>query len=184
MSILWELFISFFQIGLFTFGGGYAMIPMIRQTVEAKGWIDTTTLVDFIAVSESTPGPFAVNIATFIGMQQKGLTGAAVATLGVVLPSFLVILLVVRFFMTFSENRFVQGALSGLRPTVVGLILAAAYSIGYTTFAGAGTVDWRAVGIFAVVFALSKVRWKKKPHPVIWIALSAVLGIVLYGSIT
>ncbi|HOW38524.1 MAG TPA: chromate transporter, partial [Bacillota bacterium] len=97
------LFLAFFEIGLFTFGGGYAMIPMIEEAVLRHGWLANTSfsLVDFIAVSESTPGPFAVNIATFIGMTEAGIPGAILATVGVVLPSFIVILLIARFFRAF-----------------------------------------------------------------------------------
>ena len=94
--ILWELFYNFFKIGLFTFGGGYAMIPMITEVVVEKGWLDLHSVVDFIAVSESTPGPFAINIATFVGSHMGGFPGAVLATLGVVLPSFLMILVVAK----------------------------------------------------------------------------------------
>ena len=96
--ILWLLFYNFFKIGLFTIGGGYAMIPMITEVVVEHGWLDVETVVDFIAVAESTPGPFAINIATFVGNHMGGLPGGILATLGVVLPSFLIILLIAKWF--------------------------------------------------------------------------------------
>ncbi len=100
------LFFTFFKIGILTFGGGYAMIPMIEDEVMRHGWLDSVdTLLDFIAVSESTPGPFAVNIATFIGYSQNGIIGAIAATLGVVLPSFIIISIIARFYTRFSRNQ-------------------------------------------------------------------------------
>ena len=123
------LFTTFFKIGLFTIGGGYAMIPMIQQSVLAHGWMTVTDMIDFIAISESTPGPFAVNIATFIGMTRGGIFGALAATLGVVLPSFIIILLIARFFLKFQDNTWVKAVLTGVRPAVVGLIASAALSI-------------------------------------------------------
>ena len=119
-----ELFFTFFRIGLFTFGGGYAMIPLLRQEVVAHGWMDGETLIRYIAICESTPGPIAVNMATFIGSSQYGLAGAAVATLGVVLPSFAVILAIAAALKQFRSNRYVDAALSGVHPAVAGMILA------------------------------------------------------------
>ena len=99
--IFLELFWTFFKIGAFTFGGGYAMLPLIQESVSAKGWLAMEELVDFVAVSESTPGPFAINIATYVGMETGGVFGAVCATLGVVMPSFIVILIVARFYQKF-----------------------------------------------------------------------------------
>ena len=127
--ILWELFWTFFQIGAFTFGGGYAMLPLIQSEVASHGWMTDAQLVDFVAVSESTPGPFAVNISTYVGVVTGGPLGAACATLGVVLPSFLIILLVARCFAQFRSSPIVQGGMSGLRPAVVALIASAGLSI-------------------------------------------------------
>ena len=107
--ILLHLFLTFFKIGLFTIGGGYAMIPLIQEEVLQNHWLSFTDLIDFIAVSESTPGPFAVNIATYIGAETAGVLGAVCATVGVVLPSFLIILLVAKWFLSMQENHFVQG---------------------------------------------------------------------------
>ena len=102
------LFVSFLKIGAFTFGGGYAMLPLIQAEVKSHGWLDTAELVDFIAVSESTPGPFAVNISTFVGMRTAGIPGALCATFGVVLPSFLIIILVAKFYEKFRKSSIVQ----------------------------------------------------------------------------
>ena len=132
-----ELFLTFLMIGTFTFGGGYAMLPLIQEEVAAKGWVDSASLVDFVAVSESTPGPFAANIATFVGNRVGaalgnpawGILGAACTTLGVVLPSFIIILIVSKFFYSIKDNKYVSGALSGVHPAAMGLIAAAAASI-------------------------------------------------------
>ena len=129
-----ELFYVFFKIGLFTFGGGYAMLPLIQAEVEGRGWVSGPDLVDFIAVSESTPGPFAVNISTYVGTQLGGIPGALCATLGVVLPSFIIILVIARFVARFRNSLAVTGCLNGLKPAVSGLIAASVISVGYTVF--------------------------------------------------
>ncbi len=176
-----ELFWTFFKIGLFTFGGGYAMLPLIQKEVLLKGWIEETALIDFIAVSESTPGPFAINTATYIGTEMGGLLGAFLATLGVVLPSFIIILIVAKVFEKFKQNKFVAGAMTGLKPAVIGMISAAVVSIGKTVFFPNGLTlsvfsdipFYISLGIFVVMFVLSL----KKVHPIIIICLSAVVGI-------
>ena len=189
MQIL-SLFLTFLKIGLFTIGGGYAMIPLIQEEVLSHGWLTQQQLVDFIAVSESTPGPFAINIATFIGVETHGILGALAATLGVITPSLVIILLIAKFFLTFRENRYVKAALSGLRPTVIGLIISAAFSVGISTFFTKGFafdklrdffvsgIDYRAIVLFAVLFAFS--RWKKL-SPILIILSAGGLGIVFYG---
>jgi chromate transporter len=188
---LLTLFFEFFKIGAFTFGGGYAMIPMIRQAVAAHGWATDAEIVNFIAISESTPGPFAINCATFVGMRNAGILGSAAATLGVVLPSFIIILLISRFFMSFKDNSLVKGGLSGIRPAVIGLICAAGAQVLISNIFGAktlpdlikvGSIDWLSLCISAAVFALSLVKIKKKRvHPILLIALSAALGIIFFG---
>ncbi len=179
--ILLELFGSFFWIGLFTFGGGYAMLPLIVQTAAAHNWLPEQTLVDFVAVSESTPGPFAVNIATFIGMRTAGVPGAVCATLGVVLPSFLVILIVASVYNRIRENRFIQGALRGMKAAVVGLIAAALLSVGQTVFfGGMPTADaFHSVGLYVSlgIFLLTVLLAFRKKHPVLLICLAAALGV-------
>ena len=105
MTSLWEIFCTFAKIGAFTFGGGLAMLPLIQEEVAAKGWIDSAALVDFVAVSESTPGPFAINMATYVGSEVGGFFGAVCTTLGVVLPSFLVILIVAKCYDKFRQSK-------------------------------------------------------------------------------
>ena len=116
-----ELFLTFLMIGAITFGGGYAMLPIIQKEVAAKGWVDAASLVDFVAVSESTPGPFAINMATYVGSEVGGVFGAVCATLGVVVPSFVVILIVAKCYDAFRQSKVVKGCMSGLKPAVVGL---------------------------------------------------------------
>lgn len=209
--ILLKLFAVFFKIGLFTFGGGYAMIPMITDEVTRYGWATAETLTDFIAISESTPGTFAINTATFIGYEQMGIIGGVIATLGVIMPSFLIILIIAKFFGKFSDNKYVKAFLSGVRPAVVGLIAAATYSIAKTQLLIKGAaldsfasfikaIDWKALVIFIIVFALSRLITPKfikrvrralnkeegspkSPHPIYYIILSGALGALFYGII-
>lgn len=186
MEILFKLFYTFFKIGLFTFGGGYAMLPLIREEVLANNWADEAELVNFIAVSESTPGPFAVNMSTYIGTEQAGILGAFFATLGVVLPSFIIILIVARYYQKYQSSKLVTGLMSGLKPAVVGLIGAAVISIGATVlFPGGITTQmfleqniYISLGIFAVMTVLAF----KKVHPILIIGLSAIAGVAVgYG---
>ena len=121
-----QLFYTFFLIGLFTFGGGYAMIPMIQEQVVGNGWITEEALTNFIAISEVTPGPFAINISTFVGNSVGGVFGALCATIGVILPSLIIIIIVAMIMKKFLKNRFVQGALAGVKPIVLALILSTA----------------------------------------------------------
>ena len=175
--IFLELFWAFFKIGLFTFGGGYAMLPLIREEVLNHGWLAAEDIVNFIAVSESTPGPFAVNMATYVGMVTAGLGGAACATLGVTLPSVIVILLVATFYDRFRRSRLVEGAMSGLRPCVVGLIAAALVSIGQSVLFPDGFVFGAPFFVSAGLFVLTAVLAFRKVHPILLIALSAAVGI-------
>ena len=177
-----ELFYTFFLIGAFTFGGGYAMLPLIQAEVERRGWLPSEQIVNFIAVSESTPGPFAINIATYVGNQMGGIFGAVMATLGVVLPSFIIILIVAKCYDAFKKSTAVQGAMSGLKPAAIGLIGAAVYKIGKTVFVPNGfTTDiftspafYISLALFAVMAFLT---FKVKLHPIIIICISAAVGI-------
>ena len=175
--ILPELFWTFFKIGLFTFGGGFAMLPLVQQEVLAHGWLDMADIIRFIAVSESTPGPFAVNMATYVGMITAGLPGAVCATFGVVLPSFLVILVIARFYERFRKSALVSGAMSGLRPTVVGLIGAALLSVGREVFTPQGGAALPALLVSAGIFILTAVLAFRKKSPILLIGLSAALGV-------
>jgi len=183
MSLLLELFITFFKIGLFTIGGGYAMIPLIQQEVVSRGWIDLPLLTDFIGISESTPGPFAVNIATFIGSTSYGLMGALLATIGVVLPSFIIILVIAKYFHQFKDNFYVKKTMRVLRPATLGLVASAVYLIFSASFIH---VDYMADSfniIGAVILAvLFFIRFKfKRIHPVAIIGISAGLGVLLFS---
>ncbi len=179
--ILLELFWEFFKIGLFTFGGGYAMLPLIQASVESKGWMPMSDLVTFIAISESTPGPFAVNMSTYIGNVTAGIPGAVFATLGVVMPSFIVILIVARVFEAFKTSELVRGVMTGLRPAVVGLLASAALSIANAVlFAGSwsvGSADARVLALSLAIFAVCAVLAFKKKHPIMIVCLSAAIGI-------
>ena len=181
--IFLELFLTFFKIGAFTFGGGYAMLPLIQEEVAAR-WGDVITneaMINFIAVSESTPGPFAINMATYVGSQMGGILGAACATLGVVMPSFIIILIVAKCYEKFKNSRTVKGCMSGLKPAVVGLIASAALDIAGTVLAPAGwsTAIFTNVQLYVslAIFALCAVLAFKKVHPILIICLAAVIGI-------
>ena len=170
-----ELFLIFFKIGAFTFGGGYAMLPLIQQEVLSHNWMDLEQLVNFVAVSESTPGPLAVNLASFVGAETGGLLGAGCATIGVVLPSFLIILLVAKFYQAFRTNTLVKGCMNGLRPTVVGMIGASLLSVAGSAFSlsdGVVPLVLAVVLLAVILFA----HWKKV-HPILLIVGSAVVGI-------
>ena len=182
MSIFLELFITFFKIGLFTFGGGYAMLPLIQEEVIAHKWMEIEEVINFIAVSESTPGPFAINIATYVGMETAGFLGAVFATLGVVVPSFVIILIVARVYKQFQESKIVKGCMSGLRPTVIGLIGAAVVKIGKTVFFHDGfaiaNIDLYNIIISIIICGTGIfLLFKKKVHPIILVLVSALLGI-------
>ena len=180
--IFLELFWTFFKIGAFTFGGGYAMLPLIQEAVLTKGWGTPEALINFIAVSESTPGPFAINMATYIGAEQGGILGAFCATLGVVTPSFIIILLVAKFFDKFKESKIVKGCMYGLKPAVIGLIGAALLSVAATVFIPDGFTP----AIFTdpqtylslAVFGVSAFLAFRKTHPIAIICLAAGLGIL------
>ena len=189
--IYFQLFYTFFLIGLFTFGGGYAMIPMIEDQIVGKGWMTDAQLSDFIAISDSTPGPFAINISTFIGSQTAGILGAVCSTLGVVLPSLIIIILVAIILSKFLKNRFVQGALNGVKPVILALITATAiiFFTKMALFAGnpifSQTVVFNRTGvglllILSTFVFIYKTREKKSLNPILLLLLSAVLGIVLF----
>ncbi len=183
MNPLLLLFLEFFKMGALTFGGGYAMIPFIEETVLRHEWMTTRELVDFIAVSESTPGAFAVNISTYVGAEVGGILGAICATFGLVLPPFLIILLIAKVYEKFKKNTLVQGAMLGLKSTVVGLIAATVLSVGKEVFFSGGisaqvftTANFYiSLVIFAVALFL---LLYKKLNPILIIAGSAAVGIL------
>ena len=184
---LWELFISFFKIGLFTFGGGYAMISLIDDLcVEKKKWITGDEMMDLTVIAESTPGPIIVNLATYVGTSQAGFWGAVITTLAVVLPSFCIIILVTKILTAFLKNRYVQVVLQGLKPCIVGIILSTGvYMTLRHCFPPTDTafVDLRSCATAILLFGTGSLyqKWKKKKiSPILLIAISAVLGILIF----
>lgn len=180
-----ELFWTFLTIGAFTFGGGYAMLPLIQEQVAAR-WGETISqeaMINFIAVSESTPGPFAINMATYVGSVMGGPFGSFCATMGVVVPSFVIILIVAKCYEKFKQSKLVKGCMSGLKPAVVGLIANAVLNVLVTVFFPAG-VTFAAISqisfwIYAGIFGLMLLLAFKKVHPILIICMSAALGIAV-----
>ena len=182
-----DLFLGFLKVGCFAFGGAYGAIPLIRDVVMSYGWLSDDMLTYMIAVSESTPGPIMVNLATYVGSSQAGLLGAAIATLAVVLPSFLIILLVTALLKTALKNRYIQAVLRGLKPCVIGIVLATGiYMIFGNCFGSVSALRFnlRAVIVTAVlaasIFGYKRVA-KKKLSPILLIVIAAVTGAIVYG---
>ncbi len=181
-----KLFLEFFKIGLFTFGGGYAMIPLIKEVVLKYNWLTESSFYDFIGVCESTPGPIAINMATYIGSLQAGLLGSVLATIGVVLPSFIIILLIASIMKKALKNKYVQFFLSGIKPIILGLIFSTglillAKSIGYTSL-DSFSLDYRSLIIFSIIllsYFFIKLTFKKKMSTISIIVYSALIGIVV-----
>ena len=171
-----DLFLGFLRVGCFAFGGAYGAIPLIRDVVLSYGWLSDEALTYMIAVSESTPGPIMVNLATYVGSDQGGLPGAVIATLAVVLPSFLIILLVMALLKNALKNSYVQAALRGLKPCIIGIILATGV---YMTLTHA-VADLRAgilTLLLAAIFFGSRPLLKKKLSPILLVVACALLGI-------
>ena len=182
-----DLFLGFLKVGCFAFGGAYGAIPLIRDVVMSYGWLSDEMLTYMIAVSESTPGPIMVNLATYIGSSQAGFLGAVVGTLAVVLPSFLIILLVTASLKTALKNKYVQAVLRGLKPSVIGIVLATGIYIVLKNCFGtvaALKMNLQAMIITALLaaslFGYKKFA-KKKLSPIILIIISAAAGVVVYG---
>ena len=186
-----ELFFTFLSIGAFSFGGGYGMIAMMREQVLLHGWLTEGELLDIIAVAESTPGPIAVNMATFIGSSEAGILGALVATLGVVLPSFLIILAIASVMKHLMRYAPVKAFLAGLRPAVIALILSTAILLALGSFLNISSflspvkIDFRAIIIFVILFLVAFLHKRirnKALSPLLLIFCSGILGMVLYGA--
>lgn len=178
-----DLFLGFFMVGLFTFGGGYAAIPLIRETVLSYGWLEEETLTYMIAVSESTPGPIMVNLATYIGSSQAGILGSAVATVAVVLPSFTIILLIMSILRIYIDKPYVQAVLNSLKPCIIGIIIATGLYMTLTNvFTPAFDIKNGIIaGILVIIMIIMRVVKKKRLSPIMLICLSAILGIDVYG---
>ncbi len=186
---LLKLFYMFFKIGLFTFGGGYAMIPLMKSEAVDGGYVTLEMMYDFIGISESTPGPFAVNMATFIGMSNFGFLGAVVATLGVALPSFIVILLIASLGARWIESKPVNRAFIGLKPAVIGLIASVSVRlVTWVLFPNINFKEWvfdvtgfDLIGLAILIVMILLTIFVKKMTPFRIVLISAVLGIILYS---
>ena len=182
-----DLFLVFLKVGCFSFGGAYGALPLIRDVVMSYGWLNDEMLTYMIAVSESTPGPIMVNLATYIGSSQAGFLGAAIATLAVVTPSFLIILLITALLNTALKNKYVQAVLRGLKPCVIGIVLATGiYMMGSNCFGEINNIKitFQTIIITAIlIIAMIGYRHitKKKISPIILIVFSAIVGILVYG---
>lgn len=182
-----DLFLGFLKVGCFAFGGAYGAIPLIRDVVMSYGWLSEEMLTYMIAVSESTPGPIMVNLATYVGSSQAGFLGAVLATLAVVLPSFLIILLVTALLKSVLKNKYVQAILRGLKPCVIGIVLATGIYMVFRNCFGSIrfiNVNTQAIIITAILtaFILGYKRLaKKKMSPIMLIVISAFMGIIVYG---
>jgi chromate transporter len=187
--ILLRLFWEFFKTGLFAVGGGMATLPFLYSMAEATGWFTAAQLADMIAVSESTPGPIGVNMATYVGFTVAGIPGAIIATLGLIAPEVIIILIIARVLQKFRQNKLVDAAFYGLRPCSVGLIAAAGLlvvkvamlhtDLYFQTGRLAELVDWKAVVLAAVLIVLTRwVKKTKKLHPIFFILGSALVGVV------
>lgn len=174
MASYWQIFISFFKIGSFTLGGGYAMIPLIqKEVVEKKGWLKESEFVEMLAIAQSAPGPIALNTAIFVGYKTRGVKGVIFSSLGTILPSFIVILLIAMIFTDFKNNPGVERVFKGIRPAVVALIAAPLYQMGKSAGITRKTV------IIPILAAI--VVWLFNVSP-IYIIIAAIVGGIAYGK--
>ena len=181
-----QLFYEFFKTGLFAVGGGLATLPFLYDMADRTGWFTRTQLADMLAVSESTPGPIGVNMATYVGYVTRGIPGAIVSTLGLVTPSVIVILVIAAFLKAFRHNRYVEAAFYGLRPASSGLIASAALSVvivallaeDWSLAALPGCIRWPAVALAVFLFIVTNLKKTRKWHPIVFLGFSAVVGIV------
>ncbi|NCB51577.1 MAG: chromate transporter [Clostridia bacterium] len=187
--ILLQLFWEYFKIGLFAVGGGMATLPFLYDVADKTGWFTYTQLADMIAVSESTPGPIGINMATYVGFTVAGIPGAIIATAAMIIPGIVIVVIIARMLEKFCGNRYVEAAFYGLRPASTGLIAAAGllvvmislFNVDLYKVTGsiADLVSWRGMILAAVIWILTNlVKPTKKLHPIIYIAVSAVVGIV------
>lgn len=173
MNLLVEIFLVFFKIGLFSFGGGYAMMPLFeKEIINGLHWISYSDFIDIVAIAQTTPGPFAVNSATFIGNKLAGFWGSVVATLGVTLPSFIIMSIIFLTINKFRDSNAIKVSIRGIRPVVLALVLAAVVTIGKGAI-----IDYKSIIIAIVAFVLVRV---KKLNPILLMAVGFLVGIVLY----
>ena len=189
--IYWQLFFTFLKVGTFAFGGGYAMLSLIGDSVLRYGWMTEQELLNFVGVETVVPGPIAVNMATYVGYEQGGFLGALLATIGVVLPSFIIILIVVAVIRNLLKHPPVKAFLAGMRPSLGGLILSVAVTMALTVFLGIDSVknirfalDWRTIAVLLPVIVIPmvwKCLWKKEFSSILLVLISGVLGMLLFG---
>ncbi len=176
------LFYEFFQIGLFAIGGGMASIPFLVDLAERYDWFTVDELTNMVAISQSTPGPIGINMATYAGYEAAGVLGSLTATLGLVLPSFLVIMIIAKFMQNFNKSPLVQAAFSGIRPVVVGLIFCAILELCKLSLLNSSSTGYSInhinIGVCLLLFLLMLPKKSKKIHPICWIATGAILGII------
>lgn len=173
MTVLLRLFMSFLKVGAFSFGGGYAMLPLIKEEIiEVNGWLTNAEFIDILAVSEMTPGPIAINSATFLGYKVSGVMGSVVATFAVVLPSFIIMSLIFHFINKFKNSPYMEWIFTGIRPIVLGLIASASVSVAMDAF-----VDVKSILISIGLFYLVSF---KKLNPIYAIILAGITGVILY----
>ena len=184
--ILLRLFFEFFKVGLFSVGGGLATIPFLQAMGEATGWFSNADLTMMIAVSESTPGPMGVNMATYVGFTTAGAVGSVIATLGLITPSIIVIILIAGFLQKFRQSRAVDAVFYGLRPASTALIASACLTVAATVLVQVGgtathtiSIHWPALILTVAVFVGSKFKALKNLHPIVFIGISALVGVVL-----
>ena len=185
MSLYLKLFWEFFKVGLFAVGGGMATLPFLKEIGTATGWYTYTELMNMLAVSESTPGPIGINMATYVGFTTGGVGGALVATLGLVTPSVIVILIVAAFLKAFRDSKWVSAAFYGLRPASTALVAAAGISVVpiallHSGMTGLAALNWPAIALAAVLLVCTNwVPVVKKWHPIVFIGISALVGVLL-----
>lgn len=188
MMLYLRLFVEFFCTGLFSVGGGLATIPFLQDIGQRTGWFTSHELANMIAISESTPGPMGINMATYVGFTSAGIPGSVIAVLGLITPSIAVIMVVATVLRRFRDSKYVDALFYGLRPASTGLIAAAGWSViaisllDITGWQADGQLltlfDWRCILVAAAVFVLTRLKPTKKLHPVVWILLSAAVGVV------
>lgn len=182
--IFLQLFYEFFKTGLFAVGGGLATLPFLEDISQRTGWFTSAQLADMLAISESTPGPIGVNMATYVGFETAGILGSLCATVGLVMPSVIIIVLVSKVLEKFRSNTYVEAAFYGLRPASVAMVASAGIGVAMTTLlnltaSGFAVLRWRELVLAAVILALTNFVPKvKKFHPIVFIALAAAVGII------
>ncbi len=185
IPLLVQLFFEFFKIGLFAVGGGLATIPFLESMGSATGWFSPADLTTMIAVSESTPGPIGVNMATYVGFQLSGIPGAVIATLGLITPSILVIILIAGFLQKFRQSKTVDSVFYGLRPASTALIASAGLKVALDVLVAMGgtaqhtlSFSWPLAILTLAVFLVMKIKALGKLHPIVFIAAAALVGII------